>query len=218
MAKIVDINKYKKIREKKTMTEINALTQKLEGDFTLKHNNYTLQEIDNIAYDILRIFGFDSKDIPTPIIKIAKKFGFKTGEKTLNNKLSGDIYINGDTKKIFGSDKVILVNKNEHFFHQRFVIAHELAHYLFDFLGNPEYINNNNQFTDTYYRNNHDRPEEVIANRFAASILMPKKLFVKQYYIALDVGLKDCFVIDFLSRFFETSPDSIEKRIKEVRG
>lgn len=214
--KIVDINKYNKRKENRLMNELIELENRLKKDFCKKHNHYKLQEIDDIAYEILNIFEVNLKNISTPIVKIAKAFDFKTGEKALDVMLSGDIYINGNTADVYGHNKVILVNKNEQLFHQRFVIAHELAHYLFDFLGNPDYFDESIQFSDTYYRDDHDRPEEIIANRFAASILMPKKLFVYQFQTALDTGLKDYFVINYLSKFFETSFDSIEKRIKEV--
>lgn len=214
--KIVDINKYKITREKKIMEEIALLVDKLNKDFAIKHNNYTLKEIDDIAYKILHIFDVRTKNISTPIVKISKKFGFKICKKALDVNLSGDIFINGNTCYQFNHDKVILVNKNDELYHQRFVIAHELAHYLFDFLGNPDYFDKNVLYSDTYFRNNHNRPEELIANRFAASILMPSDLFIEQYQIALETGLKDFFVIKYLSEFFETSLDSIEKRIEEV--
>ncbi|KAI4445147.1 hypothetical protein C823_007654 [Eubacterium plexicaudatum ASF492] len=124
------------------------------------------------------MFDIFNKKTSIPIVKIVKAFNFKTYTETLSDKLSGDIYINGDTKQKYGHNKIILVNKNEPFFHQRFVIAHELAHYLFDFLGKDKYHDSIIKFSDTYYKNQHETPEEKRANRFAASLLMPEKFLL----------------------------------------
>lgn len=182
----------------------------------INNHEYSLSEIDDVAKTILSEIDYYPKEGATPIVRIAKDFDFKTYKETLPNNLSGDIYINGDTAKEYNHDKVILVNKNEELFHQRFVIAHELAHYLFDFIGNPYYQDISIKFSDTYYKNKHETLQEKRANRFAASILMPRELFIKQYNYIKSIDSNRIFVITYLSRFFETSIDSIEKRILEV--
>lgn len=62
----------------------------------------------------------------------------------------------------------------------------------------------------------HNTTDEKRANRFAASILMPKDVFIKQYNIAKSVDSSSLFITMYLSRFFETSISSIERRILEV--
>ena len=186
---------------------------------TLKENNqnghnYTLVEIRKIANDILSIATFYSGRCATPIVKVAKLFDFKTYKETL--KESGDININGETEKKYGHDKVILVNKEDELFHQRFVIAHELAHYLFDYLGNANYENKNILFADTYQKDKHETPQEKRASAFAAEIMMPKELFITQYNIARSAENNHMFIVMYLSRYFETSIESIERRIEEV--
>lgn len=180
--------------------------------------DYSLKEISEIANDILKSIDYYTGRGATPIVKIAKEFGFKTYKETLKNEKSGDIHINGETKEKYGHDKIILVNKRDELFHQRFVVAHELAHYLFEFLGNPNYANSNNIFVDTYQKDQHETLQEKRANAFAAEIMMPKKLFIEQYYIARREDDNRIFILMYLSRFFETSIDSIEKRITEVFG
>lgn len=184
----------------------------------ISNHEYSLSEIDNVAKTILSEINYYPEEGATPIVKIANDFDFKTYKETLPNNLSGDIYINGDTVKEYKHDKIILVNKKEELFHQRFVIAHELAHYLFDFIGNPDYQDTRIKFSDTYYKNRHETPQEKRANRFAASILMPKELFIRQYNYIKSIDSNKIFIITYLSRFFETSVDSIEKRILEVMG
>lgn len=83
-------------------------------------------------------------------------------------------------------------------------------------MGNPKYEDASEKFSDTYYKDNHDTPQEKRANRFAASILMPEESFIYQYNQAKLADNNRMFVITYLSRFFETTVDSIEKRIMEV--
>lgn len=213
MSNIIDFKNYNWRKNK--MARYEELIRKLQKKKQENHE-YSLDEVKNTARDILsNTEGYRGKGA-TPIVKIADEFGFKTYEHPLANNLSGDIYINGDTFKKYGHDRVILVNETEPLYHQRFVIAHELAHYLFDYIGNAKYTDI--QFSDTYFKDRHETPQEIRANYFAAEILMPKDLFIKQYNIARNASTNRLFVVTYLSRFFETSINSIEKRIVEVIG
>ncbi len=116
----------------------------------------------------------------------------------------------------YGYKKIILVNKNDELFHQRFVIAHELAHYLFDFLGSSNSENPDIEFTDTYSKDRHETLEEKRADKFAASILMPEELFIDQYNFAQKRYSSRIFITIYLSRFFEVSVNFVDKRIEEV--
>ena len=213
MSNIIRFKKYNWRRDDTMKFEelIRELKTKNENGY-----EYSLKEITQIANDILGEIDYYSGRGATPIVKIAKEFDFKTYKETLKNGKSGDIHINGETKKKYGHDKIILVNKKDELFHQRFVVAHELAHYLFEFLGNPEYSDSNIIFVDTYKKDQHETPQEKRANAFAAEIMMPRDLFIKQYYIARREDSNRMFILMYLSRFFETSIDSIEKRIVEV--
>lgn len=209
---IVDfnINKYKWRSENMNLEELlNYLTEKNKSEY-----KYSLADIRKIANDILSIPSYYSGRCATPIVKIARMFDFITYKEQLFE--SGDININGDTKKKYGHDKIILVNKKEELFHQRFVVAHELAHFLFDFLGNIKYEDKNILFADTYQKDKHETLQEKRANTFAAEIMMPKDLFIKQYNIASLKENTHMFIVMYLSEYFETSIDSIEKRIMEV--
>ena len=190
---------------------LQELTEK-----NMKGHEYSLAEISNIARKILNSVDYYSGRCATPIVKIAKEFGFKTYKENLSGGKSGDIHINGYTYDKYGHDKIILVDKKEELFHQRFVVAHELAHYLFEFLGSPESEDPSRIFVDTYCKDKHETPQEKRANIFAAEILMPKDLFIKQYNIARREDSNRMFILMYLSRYFETSIDSIEKRIMEV--
>lgn len=178
-----------------------------------KHE-YSLTEIRKITKQILSMTNYYSGRCATPIVKIAKLFGFITYKEMLEE--SGDININGETFQKYGHNQIILVNKEEELFHQRFVVAHELAHYLFDFLGNKDYENTNILFAERYIKDQPKTFREQRANTFAAEIMMPKDLFIKQYNIAVNENNNHLFILMYLSKYFETSMDSIEKRILEV--
>lgn len=210
-----NIIQYKKYNWRKgDVMDRNELLHILEKNNKENHD-YSLSDIRDISNNILLMMKNNySGRCATPIVKIAKMFDFKTYKESLRE--SGDININGETKQKYGHDKVILVNKNEELFHQRFVVAHELAHYLFDFLGNSTYEDKNILFADTYEKDKHETLQEKRANTFAAEIMMPKELFIKQYNVARREVNNHMFIVLYLSRYFETSVESIEKRIKEV--
>lgn len=178
---------------------------------------FSMLEIEEIAMRILSILGYRSENTSTPIVRIVKQFDFRAYSEHIEDRnLSGDISINGDTIDTYGHNQVIIVNNMDELNHQRFVTAHELGHFLFDYLGNPQYADFSVRFNAAYYKDKHDTADEKRANRFAASILMPKDLFIKQYNVARNTDSNPLFISMYLSRYFETSISSIEKRILEV--
>lgn len=212
MNNIIKFKKYN--RRKGGVMELKELLHDLE-EKNKKRYEYSSDDIRNIVKNILSMMSNNySGRCATPIVKIAKLFDFKTSREILNE--SGDININGYTEKKYGHDKIILVNRADELFHQRFVIAHELAHYLFDFLGNADYSDKTILFADTYEKDKHDTPQEKRANSFAAEIMMPTDLFIRQYFVAKREENNHMFIVMYLSRYFETSIEAIEKRIMEV--
>lgn len=218
--KIVDFNEYnhKYIWSRPMNKELKKIEYEQIGKNKSRRkqeDSFFVEEIEELAGRVLKASGFDVKSIAIPIVKIVKAFEFRAYKENLKKELPGDISINGKTKEIYGHDKIILVKKNDKLYHQRFIIAHELAHYLFEFLGSEEY-EKAMEFHDNYHKDDHVTVPEKRANRFAAAILMPRESFAEQYEIAKKAGLEDWYTLDYLSRFFETPMDSIDRRIKEV--
>lgn len=165
----------------------------------------------------------------TPILKIVKSFGFSVFKIfDMPEGLSGRIKVYSKIQTIFDSKKVILVNANDPWEHQRFVIAHELAHYLMHFMS----WYNEDEKTDSVllfsqdYKNNADGGnnrsdlKERCADSFAAELLMPKDKFVISYCELTNDELNPTrdrkITIDGLSQKFKTKESSIERRITEV--
>ena len=227
MGNIIRFNKINQKEEDKTM-EARKDFENLIKHLTKKPGesvqNLTPKQATEIAHEILDIskcLGYNYRG-ETPIEPIIEAFGLKVfGVSKLRKKISGVIYVHGTTEKCLYYDKVIATDKNEPFEHQRFVAAHELGHYLFDCLGNPKYRNKNHLFMETYPKNNHCSEKEIRADRFAAELLMPRELFMKQYIDACcdkryNPDGSQIFVIEYLARYFKVKKSSIIKRIGEV--
>lgn len=187
----------------------------------LKNNpasNYSIQDAEQLADKVLDISGYTGKVGAIPIIKIANNFGFATYKaKNIPSDISGNIFVGGNTKKDYNNDKVIIVGANEVFPHQRFILAHELAHYLLDYVGADENNNGNQAFSRAYLKINHDSIEEKRADRFAAELLMPKKIFLNQYIKAIKKSnYNDDYTITYLSELFKVKESCIKRRIQEV--
>ena len=180
--------------------------------------NYSIQDAEILARKVLTEGYYDNIIGSTPIVKIAKEFGFECYKAdNMPDDISGNIFVGGTTNKIYTSDKVIIVGATEQYEHQRFIIAHELAHYLIDYLGSEKVQNPNVLFSRTYPKRNHISYEEKRADRFSAELLMPSKLFLKQYVKAMEASDYNInFTISHLAKFFRVKSSSVERRIDEV--
>ena len=68
-----------------------------------------------------------------------------------------------------------------------------------------------------YLKINHDSIEEKRADRFAAELLMPKKIFLSQYIKAMKKSnYNDDYTITYLSELFKVKESCIKRRIQEV--
>lgn len=164
-------------------------------------------DIDNISNITEKIINdLKSKRYPIPIVNIMKELNFIVGKQRLEDDLSGYIVINDEIEKKFGKKKMICVNSNDSWGHQRFTIAHELAHYLFDYnMQEPEFYN-------TYRTTDVNNDIEIRANTFAANLLMPEKEFKKQY----DKYYDDIDLYSKLEEYFQVSRRAIDRRIIEL--
>lgn len=172
-----------------------------------ERKEYTISEMKNIAEKFLDSIKYDGKE-PVPIVKIINNCEFKTiGGTMRDRRMSGFISVDKKTVKKYGSDKIIGVNISDELGHQRFVIAHELAHYLFDYepwMDKP--------YFDTYIKNSHKPLKEQIANAFAANILMPAKHFALRFEEnkSMDKNIRDW------AYYFEVQEKAAAKRVLEV--
>lgn len=102
----------------------------------LKEFREKAKEIEDMPDRVQDILDFFNVDISSnfPIVEIIKKLGFEVCQSDLDpDGLLAYIAINSIFKDIYGTDKIICINSNNIIGLNNFVLAHELAHYLFDF-------------------------------------------------------------------------------------
>ena len=156
-------------------------------DYKNEHNNdfsnyFNLKDIDKDAESLLNKFinnksnKLNGENNLTDIIKIARIMGFKIFHTQLEKdkrELSGMIGISKKFEEKFGSDKIIILNSIDSDEHMLFTIAHEIAHYIYDY--NPNL--HKKEYFNKYKTDEAQTDEEKRANRFAAAFLMPAEKF-----------------------------------------
>ena len=111
---------------------------------------------------------------PVDVESLARELGVKVNQSFLDPDISGELVSRGDD--LFE----INVNARNSPTRQRFTIAHELGHYVYhrDLIG--EGLDDDRAYRSTdagrYHNKDIGPREETEANKFAASLLMPKHL------------------------------------------
>lgn len=135
------------------------------------------------------------KTLPLDIESFIKKQGIKIIWEDMDNDISGYI-----EKR--GNDWIIGINKYHAPRRQRFTLAHEYAHFVFD----KKLIEEERKHFDTIlFRGKESNLMEQRANEFAANILMPQRLF-EQF---LEEGIRN---LSDLADKFNVSPAAIRYR------
>lgn len=179
----------------------------------MKEQSNEIKDMPARAQEVLEYFNIKDFDEGVPIVDILKKFGFKIFQSDLRPEgLSAYIAVDPKFEEVFGSNKITCVHVEDNIGHKRFALAHELAHYLFDFNENK-----NLYFYDTYFpQNEEDIFIEQRANQFAANLLMPENKFrekLKEYQ--KDKGKAD--TVNALGNYFAVSPTAVLYRFKELK-
>lgn len=194
----------KEIRFRDSTEDVNKLS---DEDKELIANQAT-----NAANELVNFF-WQKKNAPLRIGDMLDSLGFAVvPDNSFDyDKLSGVLAID-NTVAMERFRKMIVLNNRDNIGHQRFTIAHELAHYIFDALPNQKYY-------EAYYRTDDKKNNEIReyrANKFAANLLMPRTIFESRYkFIASQI--KDAQKVKFiLSLDFGVSVTAINKRIEEL--
>lgn len=174
---------------------------------------FDMSLIDKDAEKLLKSFNLE-RDV-TPIVAIAKKMGFKVYVVSLNKQnesLSGMIGISEELRESYNNDKIVLLNDEESNEHIRFTLAHELAHYIYDYDENLHVNGYFNKYNTLEAETNIERR----ANRFAASFMMPKTVFTKIFNQNKEIGMTLNSNIENLSNYFIVPITAVKLRIKEL--
>lgn len=190
-------------------SDFNVITE-----YTVEKNR---DQIDEIVNMILNYYIGDADYVD--VVKIARAMGFSIYSSQFREEnVEGFISINDENIDKFKNKKIIKLNKKENMFKKRFIIAHELGHYLFEF--NDFSLESNNKFLNASFKSTPPvEKEEIIkenrASYFAACLLMPKDAFLKKYR-EFSKNFKNYDLILKLSTYFEVPVKSVEIRFKEL--
>lgn len=168
-----------------------------------------MPKADAEALRILKDAGITSP--PVDVEELARSLGVTILKDSLDPEVSGLLYRRADST-------VIAVNRDHPETRRRFTIAHEVGHLrLHD--GRPLIVDHvvraRINLRDHQSSLATDR-EEIEANRFAATLLMPSDFVDEQLPIVLRKGLAELATIDALARKFGVSHQAMEIRLTNL--
>lgn len=177
-----------------------------------------IKQIQTAAEMLLHDLEITDKQYPFPVVSVLKKMGFQLLRGSFKDPFqSGLIAVDSslpEQNPAFTADRIVLVNKNDSVAHQRFTIAHEIAHYIFDYDERTQPI-----YYKSYLTTETESDVEWRANRFAAELLMPTKHFRDEYNkFAKEQG--ELFslpaTITYLCKMFDVPAKAVQLRFDEV--
>lgn len=178
---------------------------------------FTKQEISQMESNLSAFFKSKNitLEVPVDIFELTDNLGFDVrGTEFSSSQLDGLLLVNENLKYIdnFESNKVIAYDCKKSINQKKFIVAHELAHYI------EEKINNMSKKIivaardrDVYYPEN---KSEQMKDYYAAAILMPKNDMIANYSKS-DIQETDDFYNSVATRY-RVDLDMAKRRIKEV--
>ena len=170
-------------------------------------------KIEKSVLNTLSSAQYSVSNCSVDVIDVAKRLGFVVGNAVLNEEDDGFIVVEEGRKEIMGikTDKLIGVNSDRSLEWKRFIIAHELGHYILHF--------KEKNLKGLYAHRDHNRGHNELENEadfFAANLLMPRESFEKKYKEIKQVYKNDKEVVEALSKHFIVTIRMTERRIEEL--
>lgn len=179
-------------------------------------------EIDVKNYEKLKGFTVDASSLLKMLKKSGHNITVPINVKQIIEILDIPVEIKPDFKKakITGSislkdgDLEIWINPlmNQTKERQRFTMAHELGHFMLQLaptFKDKDYIDE----TITYNRDENWSLDEMMANRFAAELLMPEKYIKEEYEKIISSNDKNN-IVEKMAKIFEVSTQAMGFRLK----
>lgn len=157
------------------------------------------------ALDLLVRHGI--QELPVPVFELIRQLGARVVYERMGNEVSGMTYRRGP-------NIVIGLNSAHSDRRRRFTAAHEIGHVVLH-PGRPLTIDSNIRvnFRDTTSSLATDA-EEIEANAFAASLLMPQDLVLREAKQLADAGVRSRDkLVSALAGRFDVSPEAMGYRL-----
>jgi len=170
-------------------------------------------KIEKSVMDTLKLAQYTISECSVDVIDVAKRLGFVVGNAVLNEEDDGFIIVEDGKNEIMGikTDKLIGVNSNRPLEWKRFIIAHELGHFVLHF--------KEKNLKGLYAHREHKRGHSELENEadfFAANLLMPGDIFEKKYKEINQIYENNKEIVDVLSKYFIVTNRMAERRIEEL--
>ena len=174
-----------------------------------------IRSIESSVKGVLNFIGYADQDCLVDIANVAKQLGFLVGNAKLGQEEDGFIIVDEGRSSILGfnTDKLIGVNSERTIDWKRFIIAHELGHYILhfkekNFKGLYVHLDSKNECLDA----------EDSADYFATSLLMPMNSFVENYNRLQEAKLPYEEILLVLASRFCVNKTLVEVRIQEIES
>ena len=170
-------------------------------------------ELENKVDKLFGDIDFDAECEKTiDVVSIASKLGFKVANAILDDDADGFVVVDKNARSILNinTTKLIVVNNERSIEWKRFIVAHELAHYVL------HYDNDNDQ--GIYAHRDHrvgKNKYENDADYFAAALLMPRKVFRRRYQELKDNNVTGDYAT-ILAEKLEVTYIMASRRIQEL--
>lgn len=157
--------------------------------------------------DFIKILE-DHKGPPVNIKGIARSLGIEVDKKAnLDSDISGQI------EQLENGRYRISANMVDHYYRQRFTIAHELGHFLCHSHLISDGIDDNRAYRSTpegrFYNRSIGPKQETEANRFAAAVLMPGDNVREEWQRLND--------LEAISKRFQVSKKAMRIRLESLK-
>lgn len=170
-------------------------------------------KIENSVKETLKSIQYTVSENSVDVIDVAKRLGFVVGNAILNEEDDGFIIVAENQEEILEvkTNKLIGVNSDRTLEWKRFIVAHEIGHYILHF--------KEKNMTGLYAHRDHKRGHSEIENEadfFAANLLMPRDMFKDKYNAMKKIYDNYKEIVDALSRHYIVTAKMAERRIKEL--
>lgn len=164
---------------------------------------------------------FKDKDIsfdgPVDIYKISKKLGFTVYSADLPDEIDGLLIVDESKKKIkgFESNKLIAYNSLKRPIESKFIVAHELAHYIMRKVNNPS-----EKLIFALREHSYDYSNDVEEQKvdyIAAALLIPKEDFKQTFQKSNDTIIPDKLYMA-IAKYYGVDIRLASRRYIEVFG
>ena len=154
------------------------------------------------ATELIREHGIVAP--PVDIETVARVLGMSVNYERLDSDVSGLMLFERGVAKV-------AINELHHRHRQRFTLAHEIGHLLLHATSDRVFIDR--RFFRNQWSSRGELREEIEANAFAASLLMPRSLI--EQFLEADGGITDVDVFRMATRF-EVSEQAMTLRLVKL--